>query len=429
MTFLSIQEAITRGSGKVAVRGWVYRERGSNQLKFIVLRDSTNIIQCVLERGRFEKEWSEIDKIQVEASMEMEGVIKEDKRAPSGYEISVESFKVVGGSDTFPITKDQSPEFLLDVRHLAIRSRRYSAIFKVKNTILQAFRNYYLNDGYFEWTPPIFQPNQCEGGSTLFEVKYYKEKLFMTQSWQLYGESGIFGLEKLFTISPCFRAEKSKTSRHLSEFWMAEMEAAWMQLPQLIESVEGCLAFIVKEVVEKNEEELKLLGQDVDKLRKITVPFPRITYKDALKLLKEKENVEVPFGKDLRTVEDDLIVKHFDKPVIVTNYPKAIMAFYKPADPKDPETALCLDVLAPEGYGEIVGGSQRDIDIESLKKALIDMGEKPEHYEWYFDSRRYGSVPHSGYGMGVERVVAWLCKLDNIKDAIPFPRTMLRWKP
>ncbi len=429
MMFKSIQEAIQQGTGKVAIRGWVYRERGSNQLKFIILRDSTNIIQCVLERTKFEKEWGEIDKIQVETSMEMEGTIKEDKRAPSGYEISVEQFKIVGSSDTFPITKDQSPEFLLDVRHLAIRSRRYSAIFKVKNTILQAFRNYHLQDGYFEWTPPIFQPNQCEGGSTLFEVKYYKEKLFMTQSWQLYGEAGIFGLEKLFTISPCFRAEKSKTSRHLSEFWMAEMEAAWMQLPQLIDSVEGCIAYIVKEVVEKNEEDLKLLGQDIDKLRKITAPFPRITYRDALKLLKEKENVDVPFGKDLRTVEEDLIVKYFDKPVIVTNYPKAIMAFYKPADLKDPETALCLDVLAPEGYGEIIGGSQRDINIESLKKALIAMGEKPENYEWYFDSRRYGSVPHSGYGMGVERVVAWLCKLDNIKDAIPFPRTMLRWKP
>ena len=251
----------------------------------------------------------------------------------------------------------------------------------------------------------------------------------MTQSWQLYAEAGIYGLEKLFTISPCFRAEKSKTSRHLSEFWMAEMETAWMQLPQLIDSVEGCIAFIVKEVVEKNEEDLKLLGQDVDKLRKITMPFPRITYKDALKLLKEKEKVDVTFGKDLRTVEEDLIVKHFDKPVIVTNYPKAIMAFYKPADPKDPETALCLDVLAPEGYGEIVGGSQRDTDIASLKKALVNMGEKPENYEWYFDTRRYGSVPHSGYGLGVERVVAWLCHLDNIKDAIPFPRTMLRWKP
>ncbi|HLD04812.1 MAG TPA: asparagine--tRNA ligase [Candidatus Nanoarchaeia archaeon] len=429
MSFKSIQEAIQQGSGKVAIRGWVYRERGSNQLKFIVLRDSTNIIQCVLERTKFEDRWEEIDKIQVETSMEIEGTIKEDKRAPTVYEISAESFKIIGTADTFPITKDQSPEFLLDVRHLAIRSRRHSAIFKVKNTVLQAFRNYYLNQGYFEWTPPIFQPNQCEGGSTLFEVKYYKEKLFMTQSWQLYAEAGIFGLEKLFTISPCFRAEKSKTSRHLSEFWMAEMETAWMQLPQLIDSVEGCVSFIVKEVVEKNEEDLKLLGQDVDKLRKITAPFPRITYKDALKLLKEKEKVNVAFGKDLRTVEEDLIVKHFDKPVIVTNYPKVIMAFYKPTDPNDPETALCLDVLAPEGYGEIVGGSQRDTDIESLKKALVNMGEKPEHYEWYFDTRRYGGVPHSGYGLGVERVVAWLCHLDNIKDAIPFPRTMLRWKP
>ena len=430
MEFVSIIEALKRGSGKVAIRGWIYRERGSNEFKFIVLRDSTNIVQCVIKKEEVgDKKFAIADKIQIEASMEITGAIKEDKRAPSGYEIQVESFKIHQIAEPFPIQKDQSPEFLLDNRHLWLRSRKMVAILKVRNTVLQAYRNFYLQNGFLEFSAPILQPNQCEGGSTLFEVKYYADKTFLTQSWQLYAEAAIFAYEKFFTISPCFRAEKSKTSRHLSEFWMAEMEQAWIGLPELLNSIEGCLTYIVKEVVEKNTEELKILGQDIEKLKKIVPPFPRMTYTDVLKLLKEKEGMDIEWGKDLRTIEEDALVKHFDKPVIVTNYPKEIMAFYKPADPNDPTTALCVDVIAPEGYGEIVGGSQRDINIEEMSKWLARDGEKPESYSWYFDLRKYGSVKHAGYGMGVERVVAWLCHLDNIKDAIPFPRTMLRKGP
>jgi len=429
--FLTIADAMQQGSGSVSVRGWVYRERGSSAVKFIVLRDGTDILQCVIKKELVgDAKFSEADKLQVEASLEIHGTIKPDQRAPSGYEVAVESFTVVGTSDQFPITKDQSPEFLLDKRHLWLRSRKMNAILKIKAKVLQAWREYYDKDGFIEFTPPIFQPNQSEGGATLFEVKYYKTKTFLTQSWQLYGESAIFSYERLYCISPCFRAETSKTSRHLSEFWMAEMEAAWYQLPELLDSIEGCLKYIVKRVLEDCAAELKQLGRDTAKLLpSLEKPFPRMTYTDVLALLKEKNGMAVEWGKDLRTVEEDELVKHYDTPVIVTNYPKEIMAFYKPADPRDPKTALCVDVIAPEGYGEIVGGSQRDLDIEKMSEILLEQGEKPENYSWYFDLRRYGSVPHSGYGMGVERVVAWLCGIDNIKDAIPYPRTMLRWTP
>ena len=427
MKYLTIKEAIKQGKGKVAIRGWVYRERGSNKVRFLVLRDATNIIQCVIKPDN--KYWEDAQKTPVETSVELEGTIKKDERAPTGYEIEIETLKIIGESPTYPITKDQSTEFLLDNRHLWLRSRKLTAVMKVRNTVLQAFRNFYLKQGYYEFPPPILQPSQSEGGATLFEVKYYKDKTYLTQSWQLYAEAAIFSLEKLFAISPCFRAETSKTSRHLSEFLMAEMESAWMELPEMLKSAEECVAFIVKEVVEKNSEELKLLGQDINKLKKIKAPFPRITYTEALKILKDKEKMKVPWGKDLRTIEEDKLMKHFDKPLIVTNYPKKIMAFYKPTDPKDPKTALCFDMLAPEGYGELMGGSQRETDIESLKKSLKDMGENPKDYDWYLDTRKYGSVPHSGYGLGVERLIAWICKLDNVKDAVPFPRTQLRWKP
>jgi len=431
MKFLTIKEAMAQGKGSVSVRGWVYRERGSAKVKFVVLRDGTDILQCVIKRDIIGDDTFAIaDKLQVEASLELHGEIKPDERAPTGYELQVKDFTVVGESHQFPITKDQSSEFLLDKRHLALRSRKLQAVLKVKAKVLQAWREYFDGQGFKEFTPPIFQPSQCEGGSTLFEVKYYKTKTFLTQSWQLYGEAGIFSYEKLYCISPCFRAETSKTSRHLSEFWMAEMEAAWYQLPELLDSAEGVIKHIVKKVLEDCQDELKVVERDVAKLQPaVNKPFTRLKYADALKLL-EKKGMKVTWGKDLRTVEEDEIVKHFDVPVIVTHYPKEAMAFYKPPVVEDgKEVCLCVDILAPEGYGEIVGGSQRDLDIERMTKELKAMGEDPKAYDWYFDLRRYGSVPHSGFGLGVERVVAWICGLDNIKEAIPFPRTMLRWTP
>jgi asparaginyl-tRNA synthetase len=428
--FISVEEALSKGKGNVKLHGWVYRERKQKDMIFLVLRDSTNIIQCVIKQDKVsKKEWEDANKILIESSLEIEGELKEDKRAPTNYEVQVSKLNVIHFADIFPITKDQSPEFLMDNRHLWIRSRKLSAVMKIRSTVMKAFREYYYSKGFYEMAPPIFTPTACEGGATLFEVKYFDKKAYLTQSWQLYAEAAIFSLEKVFCISPCFRAERSKTSRHLAEFWMAEMEAAWYDLDKLIQSGEECVAYIVQKVVKENEKELILLGQDINKLKKIKLPFPRLKYSEVLKVLREKEKINIPFGKDLRTIEEDLIMKHFDKPLIVTHYPKEIMAFYKPSDKKNPKEALCFDMLAPEGYGEIIGGSQRDTDINELKKWLKKGGEKIETYEWYFDTRKYGSVPHAGYGLGIERVVAWLCKLDNIKDAIPFPRTMLRYTP
>ncbi len=431
-TFLTIKDAMKQGSGSVSVRGWVYRERGSAKVKFVVLRDGSDILQCVIKPEAVGAEkFKEADKLQVEASLELHGEIRKDERAPTGYELAVKEFTVVGESHQFPITKDQSQEFLLDKRHLALRSRKLQAVLKIKAKVLQAWREYYDQQGFLEFTPPIFQPSQSEGGATLFEVQYYKTKTFLTQSWQLYGEAGTFSYEKLYCISPCFRAETSKTSRHLSEFWMAEMEQAWLELPGMLDSIEGVIKHMVKRVLEDCKDALDVLERDVKKLEpSLKKPFVRMKYKDAVKLLKEKARISVPWGKDLRTVEEDEIVKHFDTPVIVTHYPKEAMAFYKPPVVEDgKEVCLCVDVLAPEGYGEIVGGSQRSLDVERMTRDLKGMGEDPKAYDWYFDLRRYGSVPHSGFGLGVERVVAWICGLDNIKDAIPFPRTMLRWTP
>jgi asparaginyl-tRNA synthetase len=333
-------------------------------------------------------------------------------------------------SDSYPITKDQSVEFLADNRHLWIRSRRMQAIFKIRSTITGAIHEFFRSRGYYEYHAPILQPNACEGGSTLFEVNYFKNKMFLAQSWQLYAEAGVFSLEKIYNVSPTFRAEKSKTSRHLAEFWMAEMEGAWMKLEDVTEIAKEEIQFIVGQVLEKNGKELALLERDVTPLQIVAKKkFPTITYTEALKLLNEKCNMDVSWGKDLRTVEEEKLMTLFDTPVVVTEYPKEVMAFYKPVKEEDPKVALCFDMLAPEGYGEIVGGSQRDTNVEEMIKALKEEGEDPTTYDWYFDLRKYGSVPHSGYGVGVERIIAWICGLDTVKDAIAFPRTMERFTP
>lgn len=428
--YTSIQEAMDKGKGQVSVRGWVHRERGSKKLKFIVLRDSTNIIQCILERKNFEKKWDEIDHLQVESSIEIEGKIVKDERAPTGYEIQVEDYKLVGKSEKYPITKDQSIEFLADNRHLWLRSRKMVAIMKIRSTIVGAIHEFFRSKGYFEFDPPIFQPTQSEGGSTLFHVKYFKDRMYLSQSWQLYAEAAVFALEKIYDVSPTFRAEKSRTSRHLTEFWMAEMEVAWMKLDELTEVAKEEIRFIIKKVLEVNRKELTILERDIKLLEKYAkAKYPTIKYAEALKILKDKFKMNVPWGKDLRTIEEAKIAEHFKVPVVVTHYPTEIMGFYKPESKENKKEALCFDMLAPEGYCEIIGGSERSLDIKDMEKRLKAEGEDPKTYDWYFDLRRYGSVPHSGYGLGVERVISWICGLDNIKDSIPFPRTMERYKP
>ena len=415
----------------VHLRGWIYRTRSSGNIAFTVIRDVTGTIQATVKKGNLlDNEFEDAKKALIESSVELKGIVKEDKRAPEGYELQVKGFNVVNFAEPFPIVKDQSPEFLLDQRHLWIRSQKLTSILKIRSTVVGAIHKFFRDRNYFEFDAPILQPNQCEGGSTLFEVKYYDNKTYLSQTWQLYAEAAVFSLEKIYNMGPTFRAERSKTSRHLSEFWMAEMEAAWMDLHDVTEVAKEEVKFILSEVLKHNKRELNVLKQDINKLQHIAESeFSTITYTKALEILNEKENMNVQWGKDLRTIEENKLMNHFDTPVVVTNYPLEIMAFYKPKDPDDPKTALCFDMIAPGGYGEIVGGSQRSLDVEDMEKKLKESGEKIENYDWYFDLRKYGSVPHSGYGLGVERVVAWICGIDNIKDAIPFPRTILRFKP
>lgn len=428
--FISIQEALNKGKGKVSIRGWAYRARGSNKLKFIVLRDSSNVIQCVLKKEDFEKRWDEIDKLQVETSIELKGELSKDERAPTGYELKVSNFKIIGHSDKYPITSDQSYEFTLDMRHLSIRNRKTTAALKIRSTVFGAIHEYFRSKDFFEYHSPSFTPNACEGGSSLFKVDYFGKEVYLTQTWQLYAEAGIQALEKIYCIAPSFRAEKSKTSRHLTEYWHAEMEEAWSNLDNAQDHAEALIKHIVSEVLKKNQEELKILERDIKKLEPtVKKAFPRITYDDTLKILKEKAKMKITWGKDLRTLEEDELSKLYDTPIIVTRYPKGVKAFYMKEDPKNSKVVLAFDLIGPEGYGELVGASEREDDIDKLTDRIKEEGENPDDYSWYFDTRKYGSVPHSGFGMGVERVISWICGAENIKDVIAFPRTMTRFKP
>ncbi len=431
MKFISIQEAIEKKKGKVAVHGWVYRERGSNEFKFLVLRDSSNIIQCVLKKEKFKKQWSEIDRLKIESSVEIEGEIKEDKRAPTGFEISADKIKIIQIAEDFPINKDLNEELLGDRRHLWLRSRKMTAILKIRSSVFEAIHEYFRKNGFYEYQSPIFQSVQCEGGSSLFKVDYFgRKEVFLAQTWQLYAEPAIFALEKIYTLAPCFRAEESKTSRHLTELWMNEMEVAWATFKDIQDYGEDLIKHIVKKVLEKNKPELEILERDIKKLEPtLKKKFPRLTYDEVLKILKEKKKMKVEWGKDLRTIEEDELSKLYDTPIIITNYPKEVKAFYMKETEGNPKVVNGCDFIAPECYGEIIGGSEREASPEKIKKRLIEMGEKPEQYSFYLDTRRYGSIPHGGFGMGVERVVSWICGLDTIKDAIAFPRTTTRVNP
>jgi len=419
-----------RDGETISLRGWVYRHRVSGNIVFMMLRDDTGVVQCTIKKGNVpESEFKDAKDLYVESSVILEGKTKKDDRAPGGVEIQVTKLNVVFRGEPFPISKDLSEEFLLDVRHLWLRSQKMTKILKIRSTVVQSIHQFFQERGYTLFDPPIMSPNACEGKMTLFEVKYFDDKMYLTQSWQLYAEAAIFALGKIYDVAPTFRAERSRTARHLAEFWMAEMEAPWMKLNDVIRVAKDEIKFIVKKVLEKHMEDLKYLGRDIEKLKVVAnKEFPTITYTEAIDILK-KDGIDVEWGKDLRTIEEEKLMEHFDTPVAVTNYPLEIMAFYKPQDPNNPKTALCFDMLAPEGYGEIVGGSERSLDIEDMKRRLKNEDGNPDDYKWYFDTRRYGSIPHSGYGVGVERVVRWICGLENIRDAIPFPRTMRRKYP
>lgn len=428
--FITIEEALKKGSGNVNLRGWIYRQRASNKFVFIVLRDESDIIQCVIPKSKNPEIFEKAEKLTIESSVKISGELKEDVRAPNGFEVSVSEMEIIQIADPFPITEHQSPELLYDNRHLWIRSRKLNAVLKIRHTVVGAIHNFFRGRGYYEFDAPIFQPSQSEGGATLFEVKYFDDIMYLSQTWQLYAEAGIFSLGKIYNMGPTFRAEKSKTSRHLAEFWMAEMEAAWMTLDGAVKVAKDEIRFIVQAVLKDNKKELEILERDIKLLEHYAkAEYPTIKYAEALEILNNEYQMNVPWGKDLRTKEEEKIAEHFKVPVVVTHYPTEIMGFYKPPSEENPKEALCFDMLAPEGYCEIIGGSERSLLVEDMKRRLKADGEDPENYSWYFALRRYGSVPHSGYGLGVERVVQWMCGLDNIKDAIPFPRTMIRKFP
>ncbi len=428
--FISIQEALDKGKGQVSLRGWVHREAKMKDKIFIVLRDSSNIIQCVIKEAQVsKKEWTDLQKVLVESSIEIQGSIKEDKRSPTGYEVEASKLKVIGYAEPYPITKEINEELLLDRRHLWLRSRKMTSIMKIRSTVFGAYHEFFRSRGFYEFQSPILIPGGAEEGPTLFELKYGNKKAYLAQTWQLYAEAAMFALEKIYTMAPSFRAEKSKTSRHLTEYWHAEMEVAWANLDELMDYAEAIIKHIVKRVLEKNKRELKILGRDIKKLEPCIIkPFPKITYDEAIKFL-NKKGVKFTWGKDLRTSEEDTLMESRDTPMFITHYPKDIVAFYKPRDPKNPKVAVCFDLLAPEGNHELIGGSERDTNINELIKTLKSKGEKIEDYSYYLDTRKYGSIPHAGFGLGTDRLVKWICGLDNIKDAIAFPRTPDRIVP
>jgi asparaginyl-tRNA synthetase len=428
--YTSIQQAMDNSSKnkKVSVRGWVYRERGSNKMKFLVLRDSTNIIQCVLKKENFEDKWEDIDKIKIESSIELEGEIKKDDRAPSGYEIQVSNINIVNIAEDFPINKDLNEKQLGDRRHLWLRSRKMTSALKIRSSVMFALHEYMRKNKFTEVEAPSLSGATSEGGSETFEVKYFDKKAYLSQSWQFYAENFIHSVEKAYAMAPSFRAEKSKTPWHVTEFWHFEVEGAWMNLEDDMKVAEECIVSAIKKVLNENKIELETLGADVSKLEKVKTPFKRITYGEAIKTLQEKGH-KIKWGDDFGSAEERGLAKYYgDNFVFVTNYPLELLKFYHGEDSEKPGTGTNFNLLAPN-VGEMVDGSQREPDLEKIKqrleKAKMDLGVS----DWYLDSRRYGSVPHAGFGLGLERFVAWICGFDTIKDAIPFPRTPTRLNP
>ncbi|MEM1521772.1 MAG: asparagine--tRNA ligase [Thermofilaceae archaeon] len=423
---VEIADALRAGDGEeLTVRGWVYRHRDLGEKVFLVVRDSTGIIQVVFS-GKLAPLAREAD---VESSVVVSGLVKSDPRAPGGKEIVGNLLEIVGPSRNFPISKDYSREFLLDVRHLWVRSRRMQAILKIRHTVFGAIHDYFRSHGYYEVQAPMFITAAVEGGATLFPVKYVDDStVYLTQSSQFYLEALIFSLEKVYTIAPSFRAEKSRTRRHLTEFWHCEAEEAWAGLDDIMRVEEELVWHAVEKVLEQNQEELKLLGRDVKKLELCEPPFYKISYDEALEML-EGKGFKLQWGEDFGADEERVIVEEFDKPVFVHRFPVRAKAFYHKNDPNRPEVTLSADLLAPEGYGEIVGGGERIDKLEELLAKIREFGLRPEDYEWYIDLRRYGSVPHAGFGLGVDRLVMWIAGLDHIVDALPFPRTLRRAYP
>ena len=423
----------------VTLRGWLYNLRESGKLLFPIFRDGSGIIQGVLPKNAVPAEIFEAVKgLTQESSVIVEGKVRADKRAPGGYELDVSNVQVVqrvSENDSYPISlKEHGVDFLMEHRHLWVRTPRQAAILRVRAEIIKAARDFFDERGFTLTDPPILTPAACEGTTTLFPVDYFDEQAYLTQSGQLYIEATAMALGKVYSFGPTFRAEKSKTRRHLTEFWMVEPEIAYATLDDLMQLAEGFISFLVKRCLERRAADLQIIGRDISKLEKIEAPFPRITYDEAVKKLQEahaKGALENNFewGGDLGSPDETYVSSQFDKPVMIHRYPAKIKAFYMEPDPERPDLALCVDVLAPEGYGEIIGGSQRMASYDLLLKRIREHGLPEEAFKWYLDLRKYGSVPHAGFGMGIERAVAWICGLEHVRETIPFPRMLHRLYP
>jgi asparaginyl-tRNA synthetase len=423
----------------VTLRGWLYNLRESGKLLFPQFRDGSGVIQGVVPKNAVPPEVFEaIKTLTQESSVVVEGKVRADKRAPGGYELDVTNVQVVQRvpeSDPYPITpKEHGTEFLMEHRHLWVRSQRQASILRVRAEIVKAVRDFFDERGFTLTDPPILTPAACEGTSTLFPVDYFDEQAYLTQSGQLYLEATAMALGKVYSFGPTFRAEKSKTRRHLTEFWMVEPEVAYAELDDLMELAEGLISFVVERCLERRRVDFGVIGRDISKLEKIVPPFPRISYDDAVKNLQEGHaqgalEAKFEWGGDLGSPDETYLSAQFDKPVMVHRYPAKVKAFYMEPDPERPELALCVDVLAPEGYGEIIGGSQRMASHELLVERIREHGLPEEAFQWYLDLRKYGSVPHGGFGMGIERAVAWICGLEHVRETIPFPRMLHRLYP
>ena len=422
---------------EVTLKGWLYNMRSSGKLLFPQLRDGTGIVQCVVAKNAVASEvWEALKPLGQESSLVITGSVREDNRAPGGVEIDVRAAQVLQNAHDYPITpKEHGTELLLDNRHLWLRSKKQHAILKVRHTVVKAVRDFLDHDGFTLCDTPIFTPAACEGTTTLFEVDYFdNEKAYLTQSGQLYNEATAAAFGKVYCFGPTFRAEKSKTRRHLTEFWMVEPEMAYATLDDVMDLAERFLSYIAARVLEDRAEELKALERDTSKLEAIVPPFPRLHYDEAVKMLDEgfdQGALEQKFewGGDLGAPDETYLSSKFDKPVMVHHYPAAVKAFYMKRAPERDELALGVDVLAPEGYGEVIGGGERATSLEFLQKQIALHELPQEAFEWYLDLRRYGSVPHAGFGMGIERCTAWMCGIEHVRETIPFPRMLYRLKP
>jgi len=416
---------------EVTIRGWLHHKRSVGGVHFFLIRDGTGVIQTTWKKENFdEKTFEKIEKLPIESVLLVKGIVRRDKRAPGGYEILAKGIEIISkAEEDYPIArKYHGPDFLLDNRHLYLRHEKMQAIMKVRAKVLEAAREWCKKPGFTEFHAPIFTAAACQGGATLFPVKYFDREVYLTQSWQLYAEAAIASLGKIYTIAPSFRAEKSRTRRHLTEYWHLEAEMPFCDLECLLKTEEELITHICHTLAKEMPRILKMFGREPKYLLSIKPPFPRITYDKAIEML-QKDGVEIEWGDDLTWIHEKQLTMKFKVPFFVTHYPKKAKAFYHKPDPKRPEVTLSVDMLAPEGYGEIIGSGVRIEDVDILLKRIKEEGLDPKDYQWYIDLRRWGTVPHAGFGLGVERFVMWILKLEHIRDAIPFPRTINRVYP